>query len=404
MPGSPSRGLPPGFQVYNDPQGTGRMLFARFTGGSGSAASTMRQYLGEIGGMFDGPPQLLGAVGDPRDKVVQAAWTGMIGGQPVRGMAAVILGNGEGTFAILYDRPQSFASSFGRLTQALASQIPRSASGGGSAGGGAFNMMPEQNWQRESAGDHTAAASVPTGWQVTGCVNGALDIVGPNKQVVELGLAYPIFSSPMPGSKPGSVAPYMNPTQAMMFLESGFNYDTMRSGPPDKFGRLIETTPAPNPNGQGMYALQEVDNNQGHRKVLALVLTSQVGGNEWLLYTSYVAADANTFAQDLPTMLKIWGSWKVDDRLYQQRMQQALANMKETNNILHNMNENQSKVFDNANVAFDMVLRGNWPVENTETGERKEMSQNVATALENACQAQGLPCRQVPTDQLSTWH
>ena len=103
-------------------------------------------------------------------------------------------------------------------------------------------------------------------------------------------------------------------------------------------------------------------------------------------------------------MMKIWASWKVDDRVYQQRMQQALASMHETSSILQSTIDNQMHAYDNTNYAMDMVIRGNWPLENTETGERQEFSQNTADALEKACQDKGLPCRQVPINQLTGGH
>lgn len=393
--------LPRGFQAYSDPQGSGRMVFAKFSGGARSASGAMREFLGYLSGYFDSPVQFLGAVSDQQDQVVQGVWRGSFSGQPVRGAATVVIGKSDAIFAMLFDRPQAFATSFPRMARALSAQMPRSAS----VGGGGINLMPEQNWQRQTTGDRSAAASVPQGWTVTGCANGALDIVGPNKQSIELGLAYPIFSTPMPGSKPGSVVPYLDPVRAIMLNESNMNYNTMRSIPPAQFGRLIETTPVPWQNGQAIYALQEINNNMvGHRKVFILMGTSVVAGNEWLLYTSYVSADASTFDQDFPTMMKIWGSWKVDDRVYQARMAQALANMKETNAILTSMHDYQSKVYDDTNTAMDMVIRGNWPVENTETGARVEVDQNMATELEKQCQAQGIPCRQVPINQLTGGH
>jgi hypothetical protein len=389
--------LPKGFQSYNDPQGSGRVVFAKFTGGARSASGAMREFLSYMNGYFDAPPQFLGAVNDAQDRVVQAVWRGSLGGQPIRGAATVVIGKTDAVFAMLFDRPQSFATSYKRLALALGPQMPRSANGNGQ-----ISMTPDQNWQRQTAGDGSAAAFVPQGWRVTGCANGALDIVGPNKQAIELGLAYPIFSTPMPGSKPGSVVPFLNPAQAIMLLESNLNYNQLQSTPASYFGRLIETTPIPWQNGQAMYALQEVNNNNmGHRKALILIGTSGIVSNEWLLYTSYASAEANTFDEDLPVMLKIWGSWKVNDSVYQERMKQALASMKETNAIITSMHDYQSKVYDDTNYAMDMVIRGNWPVENTETGARIEVSQNMATELEKQCQERGIPCRQVPINQLT---
>jgi hypothetical protein len=389
--------LPRGFQIYNDPQGSGRVVFVKFSSGSRSASGAMRDFLSQMNGYFDAPPKFVGAVGDPQDRVVQAMWSSSLNNQTIRGVATVVIGQSDATFAMIFDRPQNFAASYSRLAQALTPQMPKSSGGNG-------GEVSTANWTRQTMGDRSAAATLPPGWHMTDCVNGAMDIVGPNKQVMALGLAFPIFSIQMPGSKPGSVAPYMDPVHAIMFYEAGMNTIKMQQTPVSWYGKLIEQTPVQNPGGQGIYALQESNNEAGHRKGLMLMMTSQMTSEEWLLYTSYAVSDASTFSQDLPVMMKIWASWKVDDRLYQQRMQQALATMKETSNILQSTIDNQMRAYDNTNYAMDMVIRGNWPVENTETGAREEFSQNTADALEKACQDKGLPCRQVPINQLTGGH
>jgi hypothetical protein len=389
--------LPRGFQMYSDPQGTGRVVFVKFSGGSRSASGAMREFLSYMNGYFDAPPRFVGAVGDPQDHVVQAMWSDTFNGQPIRGVATVVIGQSDATFAMMFDRPQSFAASYSRLVKALSPQMPKSSGGGG-------GEVSTANWTRQTMGDRSAAATLPPGWHMTDCVNGAMDIVGPNKQVMALGLAFPIFSVQMPGSKPGTVAPYMDPVHAIMFFEKGMNTIKMQQTPNSWYGRLIETTPAQNPNGQGIYALQESNNEAGHRKGLILMMTSKMTSEEWLLYTSYAVSDADTFAQDLPIMMRIWASWKVDDRVYQQRMQQALASMRETSNILTSQIDNQMHAYDNSNYAIDMTIRGHWPVENTETGAREEFDQNTATALEKACEEKGVPCRQVPINQLTGGH
>ena len=389
--------LPRGFQIYNDLQGSGRVVFVKFSGGSRSASAAMRDFISQMNGYFDAPPHFVGAVGDPQDRVVQAMWASSLNNQPIRGVATVVIGQSDATFAMMFDRPQTFAASYSRLAQALTPQMPKSSGGNG-------GEVSTANWTRQTMGDRTAAATLPPGWHMTDCVNGAMDIVGPNKQVMALGLAFPIFSIQMPGSKPGSVAPFMDPVHAIMFYETGMNTIKMQQTPNSWYGKLIETTPVQNPGGQGIYALQESNNEAGHRKGLILMMTSQMTSEEWLLYTSYAVSDASTFSQDLPVMMKIWASWKVDDRVYQQRMQQALATMKETSSILQSTIDNQMHAYDNTNYAMDMVIRGNWPVENTETGAREEFSQNTADALEKACQDKGLPCRQVPINQLTGGH
>jgi hypothetical protein len=389
--------LPNGFQVYNDANGTGRVVFAKFGPGRETATAIMRDCMGGIRGYFDAPPQLLGAIGDPEDHVVQAIWKGTFQGQLVRGVATVAVGKQGSTFAILFDKPQAFAGSYPRLVRRLSQEMPHDASGGG----GPVSFAPEQSWTRETAGDRSAAASVPPGWHVTGCAKGALDIVGPNKEAIELGLAWPTFVRVLPGSRM-KTAPYMGPVDALHLYEAGGDYNLMRSSPPSAFGRIVESTPVQWQNGQALYMLQDVDNNLGQRRVFALVGTSVIQqGNEWLLYISFVAAPRDRFNEEFATMMKIWGSWKIDDRVFQERLQSALQSMKETNEILHSMNDHTSKVYDETNTAADYVLRGQWPVENTETGERSMLDQNAATALEKYCQDHNLSCRQVPMGQLT---
>jgi hypothetical protein len=382
--------LPNGFQVYNDANGTGRIVFAKFGPGREAATAIMRDCMGGIRGYFDAPPQLLGAIGDPEDHVVQAIWKGQFQGQVVRGFGSVVVGKQGSTFAIIFDKPQAFAGSYPRLAKRLSMEMPHDA-----AGGGPVSFAPEQSWRRQSAGDQSAAASVPAGWQVTGCAKGALDIVGPNKESIELGLAWPTFVRALPGYR-GKVAPYMDPIHALYWYESNLGV------PASSNSRIVESTQIPWQNGQAMYILQDVDNNLGHSRVFALVGTSVIQqGNEWLLYISYVAAPRDRFNEEFATMMKIWGSWKIDDRVFQERLQSALQSMKETNEILHSMNDHTSKVYDETNTAADYVLRGQWPVENTETGERSMLDQGAATALEKYCQDHNLSCRQVPMGQLT---
>ena len=44
----------------------------------------------------------------------------------------------------------------------------------------------------------------------------------------------------------------------------------------------------------------------------------------WTLYTSFVAAPADLFPGEFADIMRIWGSWKVDDRVYLRQMQQTL--------------------------------------------------------------------------------
>src|ERR1700692_4144229 len=67
----PDHSLPRGFQSYNNPQGSGRLLYTKMSSGNNSARAVMRDSLEALRSYFDGPPQLFSAVSDPQDQAVQ---------------------------------------------------------------------------------------------------------------------------------------------------------------------------------------------------------------------------------------------------------------------------------------------------------------------------------------------
>ena len=90
-----AKALPRGFESYNDPNGTGRLIFEKKSSGSTSAIATMRQFLSSLKGSFDGPMKIVAATGDPKDTIVQAMLTIQIGGQPVQAVASVAVNQGS---------------------------------------------------------------------------------------------------------------------------------------------------------------------------------------------------------------------------------------------------------------------------------------------------------------------
>ena len=132
----PDRPLPRGFQSFNDPNTSGRLIYVRFSVGESSARRAMRDCLSALHIYFDGPPQLLAAVGDPQDHVVQVILSANLQGQPVRGVATLVLGQSDATFGLILDRPDSLRSSFQNLSQKLSQQMPKT------SGGGDFDLSP----------------------------------------------------------------------------------------------------------------------------------------------------------------------------------------------------------------------------------------------------------------------
>ncbi len=394
--GVAARGLPAGFQSYNDPHSSGRLLYAKLPNGN-SALAAMRSSLAALKGYFDAPPQLLSAVSDPNDQVVQVIVSANAQGQPVRGVATVVLAPPGAVFGLAFDRPDSLKSSFKALSQRFSQELPRS-----SGSGNPFDLSPPKQWTRQTAGDRSAAVDLPSGWRITSCSQGIMTIAGPHSELIQLGLIF--FVSTLPGSA-GMAGPYLQPVPAFSFF---VNYSTrvnqqngvnIRNVP----GRVLQVrnVPAPMPNGKGAYLLQETATNGQPFKVFALVYTAPNLMTGWTLYTSYVAAPANLFPSEFGDMMRIWSSWKVDDRVYQQQMEQTLQSMSETRDILNNGTQSQMHAYDNLEQSMDLIINGETRVENTSTGGRADVyTQNTDSVL-RACQAQGYSCQRVPFDQLS---
>ena len=105
---------------------------------------------------------------------------------------------------------------------------------------------------------------------------------------------------------------------------------------------------------------------------LAVVICAPTGAGQWMYYYSQVTAPGEVFQRDLPTMLQIWKSWKVSDRTLRERMDKALAEMKEAGAMLRQSQESAERVRERANADFDEVIRGYRTVEDTLTGNRGE--------------------------------
>lgn len=394
--GLPAHALPQGFQSYSDPHSSGRLIYEKLSSGQ-SARAVMKNSLGALKTYFDAPPQLLSAVSDPQDQVVQVILSANLRGQAVRGVATAAITPPGAVFGLAFDRPDALKSSYKALSQRFGQELPKSA-----GGAGVVDLSPPKTWQRQTGGDRSAAVDLPAGWHITSCSQGIMTITGPRNELIQLGLIF--FVSYLPSSSSMS-GPYLQPTQAFSYFVNFSTKANQAQGIKitNVAGRVLDSKsiPPPMPNGKGAYLLQETTSNGRPYKAYALVYTAPNVMAGWTLYTSYVAAPADQFAGEFADMMRIWNSWKVDDRVYQQEMQQTLQSMSETRDILNNGTQNQMHAYDNLEQSMDLIINGENRLENTTTGGRADVyTQDTASVL-RACQAQGYSCQQVPFNQLS---
>jgi hypothetical protein len=312
-------------------------------------------------------------------------------------VAIAVVAQGSAAFGLIFDRPKSLPSSFQTLSARLAQEVPA-----GPRGGGPIDLSTPREWKRQTAGDRSAAVDLPPGWQITACSQGILTIAGPRNELMQLGLIF--FVSTLPDSQ-GMAGPYLPPVPAFSFFVNYFTRMNLQQGTNinNVPGRVLEVkdVPAPMPNGRGAYLLQEISSNGKPTKAFALVYTAPNLMTGWTLYTSFVAAPADLFPGEFADMMRIWSSWKVDDRVYQRQMQQTLESMNATREILNNGTEHQMHAYDNLEESMGLILRGEERVENKSLGGRADVYTQDTDSVLHACQTRGYDCRRVPFEELT---
>src|SRR5580693_3779554 len=146
------RALPGGFQSFNNPRGSGRLVYTKVEGDKNSARAVMRDSLAALRSYFDGPPQLLSAVSDPQDQAVHVMLSATLQQQRVQGVATAVANQSGAAFGVIFDRPQSLRTSFQPLSARLGQELPANPNGGG-----LIDLTSPREWKRQTAGDQSAA-------------------------------------------------------------------------------------------------------------------------------------------------------------------------------------------------------------------------------------------------------
>jgi hypothetical protein len=325
----PDRAPPAGFTSFNGAAG-GRTLAGTFSGNARSAAAVLGGMLRILGGYFDGAPALSGAVGDPADRGIMAFFDAQLQGTPVRGATLVQLNDdGGGGVAVLFDRPADIGRSFGAMVRQL---------GGVRVPGGEASRpvtLPQQ-----TTPDGKAAIGVPPGWRITGWGTGAVDVAGPQGQLVDVGTDI----------------------------------------------EVLERHPTAPPTGAGQAAYLFARSRIGGRPHyhFALVNTAPIDPGSWTYYYSTVGAPDGVFQRDFALMLDVCRSWSLNQQMLRDRMQDAAATIRQTGEILRSAARGQSEAFDRANRGFSYYLHGLEVLEHTPSGARGSFDRDYADAVVRA--------------------
>jgi hypothetical protein len=364
-----------GYQLLTDPQVTGGHLMATRPG-TGSATALLVQALKEVAGFFDERPQAVGGARDAADQRAEALFRATLRGSPVSGIAYAIVGGGTGTAGFVFDSPQTIRQSLPRLMQL--------------AGGAGPAPPPALNWREVPFPDGSGSMRLPEGWVITFSSKGMASAKGPHGSI-ERGVWVPVktraaaaqysaltqAATGQPKPWPGLVADPTDPVTVLQELNAHSNAQSQRTGTAlVNILRIIEVAPATPVPGyqQAAYIDYEVEVDGARGRILRFLTLSNVSmDGTWIPYSTYVASPSESFPQNLPVLLEIWASARTAQHVIAEKLDEAVRSLKEVGEIYRQTAQNRERSQDRIHDKWTEVIRGTRIVEDTLTGERRDV-------------------------------
>lgn len=342
--------------------GSGRILTSKM-GGTASARKMLVALKMVAGGYFDKPLTVTRVFGDRADQNVQAAFTAILKGIPVRGVASVTMAGDNGQGTLLFDRATTFSKSFRTLTAAQG--------GGGRAKSGgktAVKLIPTVS------PDGLTRISLPPGFRIVDCYKGTLDITGPNNAVMALGAAAVCTRKEAMGMFPGLPGVDFNdPVRAMLDYVA---YSAHRNGDHTTV-QILDAKPVPGwTSGRAAMVRYRLTINGHVFECFGLFSIAQTDINQALFYQSYMVAHSDTYRTQLPAMIQAWSTYNISSSVFRERMMAAAESMRGINDIITGSYENQQKTYAKVNEAWGDYIRDQGTWGNPATGARYKIGNN----------------------------
>ena len=208
---------------------------------------------------------------------------------------------------------------------------------------------------------------------------------GPRGEAVAVGITMPV--GPAQFFQPGVLAgPYLMPPDAFAWVSEV----VARRGGYSAQTRIVEVaaTAPLTQNGRTAYLLaDQMNHGRAYRSF---------GNGYWQYYMRMLTAPAEAFATALPQMTEIWQSWSISQGEMSRRTARAMLTMQETNRIMQSTAEGRRTTEWHQRLT-GMTLQGRWVVEDTTTGQRRELSSAEINGLFERAPGR---YRVVPSDQL----
>ena len=367
VPAAAQQQVPQGYQLLTDPQVTGGHLVATRPG-TGSATGLLGLALKEVGGFFQWGPEAVAGFQDAEDRRAEVLFRAGFPGSPIGGIAYAIVGGGTGTTGFVFDSTQTLRRTLPRLMQLY-------------GGAGAAPARPALNWRETPFPDGSGSMRIPDGWVITFAQKGMASAEGPHG-VIERGIWTTVYTRAAAAQMSGVAGmpvpgPVFDPTDPVTALQAHTSFinaaNQQRGIPARRILRLVEAAPAPVVPGysQAAYIDYEYEMSGRRYRCIQYVMLGNVSvAGTWVFYTTYVASPSETFAQNLPVLLQIWGSSRTAQHVLQERIDNAMQSLREAGDIYRQATGNRERAQQKMHDKWTEVFRGTRIVEDSLTGDR----------------------------------
>jgi len=180
--------------------------------------------------------------------------------------------------------------------------------------------------------------------------------------------------------------PVLDPTDPASALTGVWTYGAALSSqagrPAPRITQVREATQVgiPMPGlSQAAYVDFEFERGGGMYRALALAIIGAMGPDgQWLFYQTYVAAPSQSFAQNLPVLVRIWNSALTARHVVQERLNHALANLRQAGEIWQQTTQTRQRSIERSHADWTEAFRGTRVIQDTRTGDRADVDLHYA--------------------------
>lgn len=341
----------------------------------------MRNVLDQFSSYFGQRVTLQNAIGDRQGTELEVLFNARVDNHTVQGLAMVMIRGTDATIAIAYDKPDKLRRTLPVMLDEVKTVLPRPLS--------TDHAVP--TLQQTPLPDGSGSIGLPPGWRITSASKGMVDVMAPDGSSLSLGIHGTAMTpqavaqaQQMTGLQTVSagflVIPFTDPVSAFpMYWEQMpalISRAMRRQIPGRRITRIIETSPRQWPGGQAAMIdaewLLENTSPQQFRSISLFGMQPGYAGN-WTYYCSSVSAPINLFTQNISTLLAVWQSWRVAAQVHQERIRDALNDMREVNQIINQVHDQQQDSFDAISADWTESIRGTTNIADAEVGELHEV-------------------------------